>query len=207
MKFLIGVDEAGRGPLAGPVAVGVVIAPAFFDIKENFPGVADSKTLSPDKREELFTKLEAFANAGALRWVVTFASARTIDTKGLTYAVRSCVYKGVRTLAPREASGQAPSGYHVLLDGLLRAPPEYAQQTIIGGDFSEPIISLASIAAKVKRDRLMRRLAKKYPAYGFEMHKGYGTAKHHEAIVQFGPCAIHRRTWIKDYGKISGRVV
>lgn len=188
-EFLIGVDEAGRGPLAGPVAVGVVLAPAFFDIAKNFPGVADSKALSPKKREEIFSMLEEFTRVGALRYIVVFASAQVIDTKGITSAVHSCVYKGVRSLAPD------PADHAVLLDGLLKAPDEYTQQTIIGGDASEPIISLASIAAKVKRDRLMHRLAKKFPKYGFDEHKGYATPQHYKAIKKFGLCAIHRRTF------------
>lgn len=187
--FLIGVDEAGRGPLAGPVAVGLVIVPSFMDIRETFPGVADSKILSEDTREEIFSLLERYAEYGVVRYCVEFASARLIDERGITYAVRRCIARGVQTLAPE------PEGHHVLLDGLLRAPQHYAQKTIIGGDASEPVISLASIAAKVKRDRLMRKLAKQYPGYGFEAHKGYATLKHYEAIKRLGLCEIHRRTY------------
>ena len=84
-----------------------------------------------------------------------------------------------------------------MLDGLLHAPEEYVQKTIIRGDVTEPIISLASIAAKVERDRLMKKLAKKYPQYGFEVHKGDGTKKHRQAIVRFGLCDIHRQTFCK----------
>ena len=187
--FLLGVDEAGRGPLAGPVAVGIVLVPAFLSVEETFPGVADSKALSPEKREELFLILERYASCGILRYTVEFASAGVIDERGITYAVRSCVNKGVRTLAPE------PESHLILLDGLLKAPQEYEQKTIIDGDASEPIISLASIAAKVKRDRLMQKLAKQYPGYGFEEHKGYGTPRHQEAIKKLGLCAIHRRTY------------
>ena len=180
----------GAGPLAGPVAVGVVLAPAFFDIAENFPGVADSKILSEAKREEIFTLIERYVEAGSLRYIVVFASAHTIDTKGISYATRQSVYKGVRALAPDAL------GHTVLLDGLLKAPAEYTQKTIIGGDASEPIISLASIAAKVKRDRFMRRLAKQFPGYGFEAHKGYGTRQHYDALGKLGPCAVHRQSFI-----------
>jgi ribonuclease HII len=127
-----------------------------------------------------------------VRFGVEFASAKTIDEKGITYAVRSCISKGVQALAPD------PLGHTVLLDGLLRAPKQYAQHTIIGGDATEPIISLASIAAKVRRDRLMQRLAKQYPGYGFEQHKGYATPKHYEAIEKLGLCEIHRRTYGLD---------
>ncbi len=199
MKFLIGVDEAGRGPLAGPVAVGLVIAPDFLSIAENFPGVADSKALSEEKREALFTMLEKYHEYGVVKYVVEFASAKMIDEKGLSYAIRSCVYKGVRALAPD------PEDHTILLDGLLKAPAEYAQKTIVGGDASEPIISLASIAAKVKRDRLMYRLAKQYPGYGFDEHKGYGTQKHLQAIKTLGFSPIHRKTF--HVGRLKKSVV
>ncbi len=189
VKFLIGVDEAGRGPLAGPVAVGVVIMPSFLNIEEAFPGVADSKVLTPQKREELFAILEKYAEYGIVRYCVEFASAAVIDERGITNAVRSCVYKGVRALAPD------PVDHTVLLDGLLKAPQEYAQRTIVGGDASEPIISLASIAAKVKRDRLMSRLSKQFPGYGFETHKGYATQMHYDALEKLGPCALHRQSF------------
>ena len=192
MDFLVGVDEAGRGPLAGPVAVGLVIVPAFMDIRETFPGVADSKVLTPEKREELFELLERYAEYGIVRYCVEFASARVIDERGISFAVRRCIYKGIQHLAPE------PDGHTVLLDGLLRAPKGYVQKTIIGGDASEPVISLASVAAKVKRDRLMHKLAKQYPGYGFEAHKGYATPKHYEAIKQLGLCDIHRRTYGLD---------
>ncbi|MDO8517792.1 MAG: ribonuclease HII [bacterium] len=195
MKFLIGVDEAGRGPLAGPVGVGVVIAPKIFNIKKAFPGVADSKVLSAKKREEIYKLLQQAQREKTLRYIVVFASARVIDDIGITKAVRRAVYRGVRTLAPRNALG-AP--ITILLDGLLHAPPEYKQQTIIHGDATEPIISLASIAAKVCRDALMRTAAKKYPEYGFEVNKGYGTKKHYAALRRHGLCVIHRKSFCKN---------
>lgn len=102
------------------------------------------------------------------------------------------LYKGVRTLAAK------PYGVRIMLDGLLHAPEEYKQQTIVRGDVTEPIISLASIAAKVERDRLMKKLAKKYPNYAFEVHKGYGTAKHRKAIKRFGLSDIHRQSFCKN---------
>ena len=149
-QFLMGVDEAGRGPLAGPVAVGVVIAPKRFNVSKHFPGVADSKVLSEKKREEIYELLVMQKRAGTVRFCVQFASAKTIDTIGITKAVHRALYKGVRLLAPELAE------VHVLLDGLLHAPEGYSQETIIRGDASEPLISLASVAAKVERDRLMK---------------------------------------------------
>ncbi len=188
-NVIIGVDEAGRGPLAGPVAVGLVRVPYGFSIKKHFPGVADSKQLSEDTREELYERLTWYQKSGEVAFVVRLSSAYLIDTIGITKAVRRCIYSGVRSLAPTTNSVQ------ILLDGLLHAPEEYTQKTIIRGDESEPIISLASIAAKVRRDRLMKRLAKEFPEYGFDVHKGYGTKKHREAITKFGLCSIHRQSF------------
>ena len=193
-RFIIGVDEVGRGPIAGPVAVGVVLASTQFDIKKHFPGVADSKQLSPKKREEIYELLrEKTKNKNSkslLRYIVVFASAKVVDKIGITKAIRQCAWRGIKKLSPNAKN------VHVLLDGLLSAPPEYTQKTIIRGDATEPIISLASIAAKVERDRLMCKLAKKYPEYGFEIHKGYGTKKHYAAIEKFGVCVLHRETFL-----------
>ncbi|MDP1707188.1 MAG: ribonuclease HII [bacterium] len=205
MKYVIGVDEAGRGPLAGPVAVGVVAVPEGFDVLTEFPGVKDSKKLSEKKREKIFERLVALAGMGdpsttsslrsagygaGVRFTVEFESADVIDEDGIATAVRRALSRGVNTLAPDSAL------VHIQLDGALRAPPEYSQETIINGDELVPLISLASIAAKVMRDRLMVELAKKYPEYGFEKHKGYGTAMHYEMLKKHGLCDIHRRSFI-----------
>ncbi|HVY72476.1 MAG TPA: ribonuclease HII [Candidatus Paceibacterota bacterium] len=192
-EFLIGVDEAGRGPLAGPVSVGIVAVPYDFDIKTAFPGVADSKVLSETKRELLFERLLELQAEKVVSYTIVFASAETIDREGITKAVLDSIYRGVRELAPDAATVR-----EVLLDGLLKAPPEYAQQTIIRGDATEPVISLASIAAKVSRDRFMKDLAGKFPEYGFAQHKGYGTRAHIEAIATHGLCEIHRRSFCRS---------
>ena len=190
MRYLIGVDEAGRGPLAGPVAVGAVTVAEGFDVAVEFPGVADSKKLSEKKREALFDLLEARAAQGDVRFLVSLGSAADIDEKGIAVVIREAVAKNVRVLAPEASAVQ------VLLDGALHAPEEYEQETIIRGDASVPLISLASIAAKVTRDRLMVALAEAYPQYGFEKHKGYGTAAHLSALREHGLSAIHRTTFI-----------
>ncbi|MEK7515565.1 MAG: ribonuclease HII [Patescibacteria group bacterium] len=214
MRFLLGVDEAGRGPLAGPVAVGVAAVFEGFDVLKEFPGVADSKKLSEKKREEIFEKLVSLASgdpsttdslrspgygAGA-RFTVEFESADVIDEEGIATAVRRALSRGVNTLAEecgsQTSKGSWKSDFHILLDGSLKAPPEYSQETIINGDELIPLISLASIAAKVTRDRLMIELAKKYPVYGFEKHKGYGTKLHYEMLKEHGLCDIHRRSFI-----------
>ena len=193
MQMVIGVDEAGRGPLAGPVAVGLVYLPSDFEIKRAFPGVTDSKLLSEEKREELFERLELFSARGMLSYTVVFSPPEVIDTVGITKAVERAIHSGIRRFKPH------PAETTILLDGLLHAPRHYTQQTIIGGDLKEPVISLASIAAKVVRDRRMHILARRYPKYGFEVHKGYATKAHQEALNEFGLCEIHRRSFCKKF--------
>jgi len=191
---MLGVDEVGRGPLAGPVAVGVVAVPEGFDVLKEFVGVADSKKLSEKRREKIFEMLLARVALGDARFTVELESAETVDNEGIATAVRRALWRGVNALTDK--IGHRMSNFHILLDGALRAPPEYAQETIINGDELIPLISLASIAAKVTRDRLMVELAKKYPLYGFEKHKGYGTAFHYEMLEKHGLCDIHRRSFI-----------
>jgi ribonuclease HII len=195
MKFILGVDEAGRGPLAGPVSVGVVAVPEGFDVVKEFPGVADSKKLSEKKRENIFALLDERTRAGDVHFAVEFESADTIDREGIAVAVRRALARGVHALT-RYGSQTSVLDFHILLDGALRAPAEYEQETIVHGDEIIPIISLASIAAKVSRDRLMVELADEYPQYGFEIHKGYGTKMHYEMLAEHGLCAIHRRSFI-----------
>jgi ribonuclease HII len=120
---------------------------------------------------------------------VRFAGNAFIDAHGITRSVGGAVERCIRTLAPH------PDNVEVFLDGLLYAPSAYKQRTIIHGDALVPLISLASVVAKVRRDRLMMRLSKKFPDYGFETHKGYGTKMHRTAISKFGLCEIHRVTY------------
>ncbi|MDP2593718.1 MAG: ribonuclease HII [bacterium] len=192
MRSVLGVDEAGRGPLAGPVAVGVVAVVERFDVALEFPGVADSKVLSEKRREALFEMLVARVALGDARFEVAWGSEGDIDTRGIAVVIREAIARGVNHLAEASDEGQT----FIMLDGALRAPAEYRQRTIIGGDASVPLISLASIAAKVSRDRLMVALAPRYPAYDFARHKGYGTKGHYAALALHGPCAIHRRSYL-----------
>lgn len=188
--LVVGVDEAGRGPLAGPVAVGVVCASHEYDILAVFPGLNDSKKLSEKKREALFKILQQELKAGNLTATVCLSSARMIDDKGIAYAVRHAVERGIRKLLPDPKAGK------VYLDGSLKAPTEYEQETVIGGDGLIPAIMLASVAAKVTRDRLMSKLDLEHPGYGFEKHKGYGTKAHYEAIRRLGPSGVHRLSFL-----------
>ena len=189
MQYVLGVDEAGRGPIAGPVAVGIVRAPAEFDFFTVFPKLNDSKKLSEKRREALFDILVEQVRLGALSFCVKSVDAKTIDREGISPSVRSCVHAGIRELSPEPIS-------KVFLDGLLFAPDGYEQETVEGGDATMPVIMLASVAAKVSRDRLMKKKKKKYPLYGFEKHKGYGTKTHYEKIREHGLCDIHRRSFI-----------
>jgi len=192
MHFILGVDEAGRGPLAGPVAVGVVMAAADFDFLAAFPHLNDSKKLSEKKREALFELLLERERAGDIRFCVKSVSASDIDRGGIAKAVHSSVHAGIKKLSP------TPENVRVYLDGSLHAPEGYAQETVIGGDALIPAIMLASVAAKVSRDRLMVKLAEEYPGYGFEVHKGYGTKAHQEAIRTLGLSAEHRRSFCRN---------
>ena len=193
MKYLIGIDEVGRGPIAGPVAVGAFV---FLDPKAKrlFRGVKESKQLNEKNREKWFAIINDTKRAGLVDFCVIFQSERVIDNKGLSYAIKNALSKSLLALKID------PKSTKVLLDGGLKASPEYKdQKTIIKGDEKEMVIALASITAKVLRDRKMIKLGKKFPDYGFEIHKGYGTKKHYDAIKKYGLLKEHRRSFL---GKI-----
>ena len=190
-SYIVGIDEAGRGPLAGPVAVGLVCIPIDFDTKL-FAKARDSKMLTPKVREEIFLETKKLYREGKLTYSVSMVHAHMIDTKGISYAIRLCIKRCLKKC------NVSPTETMVLLDGSLKAPEEFVyQETIIKGDQKEKVISLASIMAKVTRDKWMTRVAKKYPEYGFEVHKGYGTKKHREHIKINGASAIHRKSFLK----------
>lgn len=190
IKYLIGIDEAGRGPLAGPVAVAVVslkkpLSPKFLR------GLKDSKGLSEAKRLEWLAKLKKLKQSGQLNYAVSLVGATIIDRRGIVSAIRLATRRSLRKLELN------PKYCQVLLDGSLKCDEEYLnQKTIIRGDQTEPLIALASIVAKVRRDNLMKRLALKYPKYQFEIHKGYGTKLHRQKIKKHGLSLIHRRSFL-----------
>lgn len=193
-KYLVGIDEAGRGPLAGPVTVGIVSLPVNFDWNL-LPGVGDSKKISPGKREVIFKEANRLRQEGVLNFQVVSSSHLIIDAKGIVYAIKRAMKQGLDKLQLESKSCQ------VLLDGALQAPSEYLnQQTIIRGDATEPAIGLASILAKVTRDRYMIRIAQneEFIHYDFATHKGYGTKKHCESIRQYGLSDIHRKTFCRS---------
>ena len=195
-KYLIGIDEVGRGPLAGPLAVGAVgvpwegVSPKNF--RKIFRGVRDSKKLTAEMREAWLQVMKSEREGHRLDYVVTFVGAETIDTRGLTFCINKAIASCLKKLAKN------PKECLVLLDGGIRAPAEYLhQKTIIKGDEKEPVIALASIAAKVARDNRMKFLSKKYSEFGFAKHKGYGTYAHRQAIAKFGISPIHRKSFLK----------
>ncbi len=208
-KYVIGVDEAGRGPLAGPVAVGAVkmacqsgeparATLAKFIGRATLPRLRDSKQLNEKQREIWFAVLKRAKLAGKLDFAVSLVSHRVIDKKGISFAIKLGIKRAISRLTVGQARlNLASKECRVLLDGGLKAPAEFInQKTIIRGDEKEPIISLASIVAKVTRDRHMARMAKKYPNYGFEKHKGYGTKKHLAAVRRQGVTPIHRTSFL-----------
>ena len=198
VKYIVGIDEVGRGPLAGPVAVGVLVLKESRkrfrpDAHRGETFLRDSKQLSAKQREKWFEIIRAERQRGALDFSVSFVSHKLIDKRGLTWALRIATARSLARLA-------IPNDSAIFLDGGLRAPKIFKnQRTIIKGDEKIPAIALASIVAKVTRDRLMIRLAKKYPQYGFEKHKGYGTAAHYEALKKHGLCPIHRRSFLLKF--------
>jgi ribonuclease HII len=199
-KWLIGIDEAGRGPLAGPVAVGLVLVPTDFDWSR-LPGVGDSKKVSEKNRERIYKEALRLAKAGKLWCTVEMASAKAIDKQGIAVVIRGCIDKGLRELSARQDLDLDWDTVAVKLDGSLRAP-EYCihQETIIKGDAKEKVIGLASILAKVTRDAYMCRLANKptFAPYQLGKHKGYGTALHRRTIAQNGLSPEHRVSYCKN---------
>jgi ribonuclease HII len=192
--YIIGIDEAGRGPLAGPVAVGMVMLPSSFEpishgLSAGLGELRDSKKLTEVKREKWFKELQYLQKKGGLRYGVALISNKVIDTRGITSAIKAGIEQLLKDIDP--------DGITIFLDGGLKAPEHFEQETIIKGDEKVSVISLASIAAKVTRDRKMCQLGKKFPLYDFAQHKGYGTRLHQEKIRQHGLCPIHRVTFIK----------
>lgn len=177
-----GIDEAGRGPLAGPVCAAAVILPPDCDI----PGLNDSKKLSEKKREALFPVIQAKALAFGIGW----ATAEEIDRVNILQATFLAMARAVEALP-------APADY-ALVDGNRMPPLPIPGETIVKGDATSASIAAASILAKVSRDRLLRRLDEEHPEYGFAKHKGYGTKAHYEAIRKYGLLPEHRRSFLKN---------
>ncbi|MCS7173903.1 MAG: ribonuclease HII [Armatimonadetes bacterium] len=178
-RLLAGVDEAGCGPLAGPVVAAVVLG----DRPLRIPGLQDSKRLSEAQREALAARIRQEAVA----WALGMATVEEIDALNIRVASR---------LAQLRAVAALPQHPHlVLVDGPWRIPLELPQRPVVDGDARVALIAAASILAKVERDRLMRELDARYPGYGFARHKGYPTPEHLQALARLGPCPAHRRSF------------
>jgi ribonuclease HII len=216
-KYIVGIDEVGRGPIAGPVAV------CAFLIKDDtfltnpthkkLPKLKDSKKLTKKQRVTWFNYLKDAKEAGHCDYAVSFVSSENIDKFGIVKCIQEALNESLEKVAAPEilfvgSSDEGGQGarplqkeilatLHVYLDGGLHAPAEYInQETIVRGDELHPVISMASIMAKVSRDRIMINYAKVYPEYGFESHVGYGTKSHYSAIKKHGQTPIHRKTFI-----------
>lgn len=183
---ICGVDEAGRGPLAGPVCAAAVILPHHLEI----PGLNDSKKLSDKRRRELFPLIQE----QAIAYGIGFASHEEIDAVNILQATFLAMRRALEQL-----NGQADLA---LIDGNRQTDFGLPCKTVVKGDSLSASIAAASVLAKVSRDDWMLRSAEEFPGYGFEIHKGYGTKAHYAALERLGPCAIHRQTFLrKFYGK------
>ncbi len=180
-QYVCGVDEAGRGPLAGPVCAAAVILPKGLVIE----GVNDSKKLSEKKREALFDVI----CESALAYSIVFADVAEIEEVNILRATMNAMKRAVEGL-----SVKADFAY---IDGNTMPPIDINGECVVKGDEKSMSVACASILAKVSRDRLMLKYAEEYPKYGFEKHKGYGTKLHTEALKEYGPCPVHRPSFLK----------
>jgi len=194
LTYLIGIDEVGRGPLAGPVAVAALqfkIKNYQSRIEKTELPLRDSKKLTKIQREKWFKQINNWCEEGICRYAVSMIAPGFIDKHGISHALRSAVSESLAKI-------KATDSQSILLDGSLKAPKEFTNQTtIIKGDEKEILIALASIAAKVLRDRKMVAYGKQHPQYLFEQHKGYGTREHMFRIKKYGALLIHRKSFLK----------
>lgn len=183
LNVICGVDEAGRGPLAGPVCAAAVILPKHLQI----PGLTDSKKLSDKKRRELFPIIQQ----QAIAYGIGLASEAEIDEINILQATFLAMRRALSQLSIRPEIA--------LIDGNRETDFGLPVKTVVKGDSLSANIAAASILAKVTRDTMMVELAEQYPEYGFEIHKGYGTKAHYEALRTYGPCPIHRKSFLKKF--------
>ena len=194
--YLIGVDEVGRGPVAGPVYVCALFISSENSRKiieeNNKLPLRDSKKLTEKMRNSWFEKIKSYADSGMIKYVISKASSKEIDEKGIATCIKACVNNSVEKLNPGKDT-------KVFLDGGLFTKDNFIQETVIKGDENIPVISLASIVAKVSRDEEMKKIAKEYPEFLLEKNKGYGTKDHLDAIKKYGLTNIHRKSFLKSY--------
>jgi ribonuclease HII len=194
IKLIAGVDEAGRGAWAGPVAAGAVILPQRPDLAERLAGVRDSKQMTALQRSYWAEIIHELACA----WGIGFSSAEEIDALGILPATRLAMQRAIEKLA------HAPQ--HLLVDAVRLPQVTLPQQALIKGDVHVLSIAAASVLAKTARDALMVELDASFPGYSLARHKGYGTAAHRAAVQRLGPCPIHRRSYAPIRAYLEGRL-
>ncbi len=197
MKFLIGIDEVGRGPLAGPVTLGVCICEArhLQQVRKLLGKAKESKQLNAEARESWKSLIDEVQAKGLLSYSVKSVSSSVIDKKGISFSIKKAMRDALDELVTKR--GIKPADCFIKLDGGLYAPDIFSKQkTIIKGDEKELLIALASIVAKVTRDAYMVKVSRKFPQYSFDVHKGYGTLRHRKHILNLGPCGIHRKSFL-----------
>ena len=187
--YKIGVDEVGRGPIAGPVCIGICIVPKK-DEQKLLAGIRDSKKLTAKKREEWYHKMIGWEDNNKMFLFFESVSSTLVDKLGIEKTLRIAIERGLKKFP--QAKKQK-----ILLDGRLKAPIEYKQESIIRGDDKELCISAASVYAKVLRDNLMIKYSDTYPQYYLSKNKGYGTKEHFKAIEKNGICELHRKSFLK----------
>lgn len=192
-NIVVGIDEVGRGPVAGPVAVCAVFASRkkLREIKKQVD-YKDSKKMTSIGREKVFEYVKKQKKTKDFSYKISFVSSRIIDLKGISFALASALDRTLLRLSIKE-------GTRILLDGGLKAPAKFInQKTLIRGDQIEDSIALASVLAKVMRDRRMKNYDHKFPGYDFSSHKGYGTKRHMESIKKKNLSPIHRKSFLKN---------
>lgn len=204
-KRCIGVDEVGRGPLAGPITLAVAFLPdGGFLAREKLP-LRDSKKLSPQKRKEWMNLLRRLRREGKVSWAVASISAKRIDEKGIAWAAKNAASRAMRVLLkrnPRARSAEVFLDAGLSLTEEVRALLSRSPVSRVRADETIAVVALASIIAKTHRDRYMERLGAEEPAYGFETHKGYGTEAHYQALRRNGPTKEHRLTFLHNFATI-----
>jgi ribonuclease HII len=188
-EWVIGLDEAGRGPLAGPVVAAAVSLVKPIQLK----GIRDSKTLSEKQREYFYEEL---TNHQHVRWAVAAISENEIDKINILNATKFAMYNATNNVLNKmDDRRKSEDTSYLLIDGNFKIKSEILQRSIVKGDSKVFSIAAAGILAKVTRDRMMKELHQQYPEYGFDRHKGYGTRAHLANLAEFGPCKIHRKSF------------
>jgi len=196
MEYVIGIDEVGRGPIAGPLVVCACAVRQGTEVLSFFPKgiLRDSKKLSEKVRLSIVEKLQPLVESSHILFGIGELSAHEIDEIGLSHAIKEALRQSLEKV---HSQGVHKKSY-IFLDGSLHADEMYQQETVVKGDEKISEIALASIIAKVYRDTLMKKVADAYPLYGFENHVGYGTQAHYAAIQLYGITPLHRKSFLKN---------